>query len=94
MENFFLDRLQSELKTAFKWMADATESAQNGDFRSATYAMTVGLQHWISCQNIQDRYIEDSKYEDFDWKYFTAKSLVLARKEIEQEHNEEIANDC
>lgn len=93
-KQFFLDELQGELKRAFKWMATATESAQEGDFRNSEYAMTVALQHWIKCQNIRDKYIDDSDAESINWKYFTNKSLVLAKREIEKEHNQEIANDC
>lgn len=91
--NFFLDRLQNELKYAFKWMAFATESAQKGDFNGANYDMTIALQYWIKCQNIRDKYIDDSDAENINWKYFTNKSLVIAKREIEQEHNQEIAND-
>lgn len=93
-KKFFLDELQGELKRAFKWMATATESAQEGDFCGSAYAMTVSFQHWIKCQNIRDKYIDDSDAESMNWKYFTNKSLVLAKREIEKEHNQEIANDC
>lgn len=93
-KKYFLDELQGELKRAFKWMATATESAQEGDFRDSTYAMTVALQHWIRCQSIRDKYIDDSDAESINWKYFTNKSLVIAKREIEQERNQEIANDC
>lgn len=93
-KQFFLDELQGELKRAFKWMASATESAQTGDFRCATYDMTIALQYWIKCQNIRDKYIDDSDAENINWKYFTNKSLVIAKREIEQERNQEIANDC
>lgn len=93
VKQFFLDELQGELKHAFKWMATATESAQEGDFRASTYAMTVALQHWIKCQNIRDKYIDDSDAENINWKYFTNKSLVIAKRETEQERNQEIVND-
>lgn len=92
--NFFLDRLQNELKYAFKWMATATESAQDGDFQGSAYAITVALQYWLKCQNLRDKFIDDSDAENINWKYFTNKSLVLAKREIEKELNEEIANDC
>lgn len=90
---FFLEELQGELKRAFKWMAFATESAQADKFQMATYDMTVAMQHWIKCQNIRDKYISDEDAEQMNWKFFTTKALAMAKKEIEDEKNQEIAND-
>lgn len=90
---FFLEELQGELKRAFKWMAFATESAQKGDFNGANYDMTVALQHWIKCQNIRDKYISDEDAEQMHWKFFANRALAMAKKELEDENNKEIAND-
>lgn len=92
-KTFFLGRLQDELKLAFKWMAKATEDSQIGDFQSATYCMTIALPHWIECQSIRDKYISDEDAEQMHWKFFSTKALDMAKKEIENEHNQEIAND-
>lgn len=90
---FFLEELQGELKRAFKWMAFATESAQKDDFNGANYDMTVALQHWIKCQNIRDKYIDNADAEEMNWKFFTTKALAIAKQEIKDERNQEIAND-
>ena len=92
-KTFFLEELQGELKRAFKWITQATEDSQIGDFQSATYCMTLALQHWIKCQNIRDRYIPDEDAEQMHWKFFSTKALAMAKKEIENEHNQEIANE-
>ena len=54
----------------------------------ATYDMTVAMQHWIKCQNIRDKYIEDENVEDFDWKFFANKSLEMANQEIKEENKQ------
>ena len=50
--------------------------------------MTVAMQHWIKCQNIRDKYIEDENVEDFDWKFFANKSLEMANQEIKEENKQ------
>lgn len=82
---FFIEELQGELKHAFKWMADATKQSQQGDFQSATYDMTIALQHWIKCQNIRDKYISDEDAEQMHWKFFSTKALAMAKQELKEE---------
>ena len=84
-KQFFTEELQEELKYAFKWMADATKYAQEGNFQMATYDMTLALQHWIKCQNIRDKYLTDKDVEDVDWKSFTQEAIKKARTEAEGE---------
>ena len=78
-KTYFLENLQNELKFAFKWMARATQKSLEGDFQMATYDMTVAMQHWIKCQNIRDKYIEDENVEDFDAAGSAAAALVDAK---------------
>lgn len=84
-KTFFLEQLQGELMRAFKWMGEATKFAQEGNFQMAAYDMTVAMQHWIKCQNLRDRYIKDEDAEELDWKFFTKKAIVMARKELKEE---------
>lgn len=80
-----LDRLQQELKYAFKWMARATEYSRQGEFNGSTYAMTVALQHWQNCQHYQDRFVDEDVYNKVDWKFFEKKAMQMAKEELEQE---------
>lgn len=85
-KTYFLENLQNELKFAFKWMAFATEAAQKGDFNSANYDMTVALQHWIKCQNIRDRYVDNAVADEMNWKFFTTKALAMAKQELKEDN--------
>ena len=80
-----LDRLQQELKCAYKWMARATEYARQGEFNGSTYAMTVALQHWQNCQHYQDRFPNEEIYNNLDWKFFSNKAMAMAKNELEEE---------
>lgn len=80
-----LTLIQQKLAYAFKWMAKATKDSQQGDFASAALDMTYALQYWVECQHDKDRYVEDKIAEKLDWKFFTAKALAMAKKELQDE---------
>ena len=80
-----LQRLQDELTRAFKWMARATQNCQNGGFSSAVYDMTIALQHFTSCQHIDDKYVDADLFDSVDWKFFTNKALVMAKQELKKD---------
>jgi hypothetical protein len=84
LETQRLERLQQELKFAFKWMGMATEYSQKGDFSGSAYCMTVALQHWQNCQHYDDKYISEELKEKIDWKFFANKALVLAKNELKE----------
>lgn len=85
IKTFFLEELQSELKCAFKWMAQATESAKQGDFSAANYDMTVAFQHWNRCQHISDKFIDEEDAEKMHWDFFTNRALAMAKQELKEE---------
>jgi hypothetical protein len=80
-----LTRLQEELALAFKWMGRATKEAQKGSFNAAAYDMTVALQHFQSCQHIEDSCIDWDLFESIDWKFFTTKALAMAKQKLKEE---------
>ena len=84
LETQRLERLQQELKFAFKWMGMATEYSQWGDFAGSAYCMTIALQHWQNCQHYDDKYISEELKEKMDWKFFTNKALVMAKNELKE----------
>ena len=80
-----LTKLQEELTLAFKWMGRATKEAQKGIFCAATYDMTVALQHFQSCQHIEDSCIDWDLFESIDWKFFTTKALAIAKQKLKED---------
>lgn len=90
--SFILEDLQGELKRAFKWMAQATEQAKQGDFSTANFDMTVALQHWNRCQHIKDKFISDDDAEEMHWDFFTNRALAMAKQEVAKELKDEQEN--
>ena len=80
-----LERLQQELKYAYKWMARASEYAQKGQFNGSGYAITVALQRWMNCQHYQDTFENDDVYTGVDWKFFSEQAISMAKKELKEE---------
>lgn len=90
--SFILEDLQGELKRAFKWMAQATEAAKQGDFSTANYDMTVALQHWNRCQHISDKFIDEEDAEEMHWDFLTLRALTTAKQELAKELKDEQEN--
>ena len=82
---YSLDRLQKELSRAFYWMGRATKEAQEGSFAGANTCMTIALQHWNSCQHIDDTQIDLDTTDSLDWKFFTKRALIMAKKELQED---------
>lgn len=80
-----LERIQTELKYAFKWMTRGTELAKQGDFGSATYCMTIAQQHWNNCQHYFDRYVDDDEAKKTHWDFFVVTARELAEKELAED---------
>lgn len=84
-KTYTLDRLQKELSRAFYWMGRATQEAQEGNFSSANYCMTVALQKWANCQHIDDTEIDLDTTDSLDWKFFAKRALIMAKQELQED---------
>ena len=82
-----LNSLENDLQSAFYWMAQATKESKTGDFRMATYSMTVALQKWCACQHDADAYLQDCNPETF--AKISASALAKAQEEMAAELAEE-----
>lgn len=91
-ETFFLTELQSDLTRAFKWMAKATQEAQEGELGSANQSIMFALEYWMKCQHVKDKFITDEVAEKINWKFFTLRALSNAKKEYRQEFEDEQEN--
>lgn len=80
-----LENLKQNLTYAYKWMAQATASAKQGDFNSANYEMTVALQYWARCQHIQDKHIEDEESDKIHWDFISTQALNEAKQMLEKD---------
>lgn len=80
-----LEILQREMTQAFKWMAKATQEAQQGDIPGAVYSMAIAMEYWMKCQHTQDKYLNDDENQKVEWKFFTNKAIAMAKQEINSE---------
>lgn len=80
-----LEYMQNELKYAFKWMAEATKAMEQGETSSATYCMTIAMQHWLKVQHDHDKYISDEDSDKIHWKFFTTRAIAMAKEEMRKE---------
>ena len=85
MKKTNLEYVQNELKYAFKWMGEATQSMKKGEMSSAVYCMTVALQYWIRAQHAFDKYVTDEEAEQISWDFFTTQAMALAKEELGKE---------
>lgn len=89
---FFIEDLQGELTRAFKWMAQATEAAKQGDFSTANLDISIAAQHWNRCQHIKDKFISDEDAEQMHWDFLTLRALTTAKQELAKELKDEQEN--
>lgn len=85
MKKTNLEHMQDELKYAFKWMGEATQSMKKGEMSSAVYCMTVALQYWIRAQHAFDKYVDYEDVEKFHWDFFTMQAMSMAKEDLNKE---------
>ena len=75
--------LQSQLKSAFYWMAKATQESREGNFRSATSSMMWATKSFIDAQHQSDLYLSDE--DDIDYANIVELALAQARIDMYKE---------